>query len=64
MAGFTGGAVALLGWRVLMIIAGLPGIVFYLLDKKQAVVPEQTSLPLSRQQGNRCPSIPVSKQSS
>ncbi len=46
MAGFTGGAVAILGWRVLMIIIGLPGIVFYLLDKKQAVVPEQTPLAL------------------
>ncbi|WP_089943797.1 lysylphosphatidylglycerol synthase transmembrane domain-containing protein [Candidatus Entotheonella palauensis] len=44
MAGFTGGAVAILGWRVLMMIIGLPGIVFYLLDKKQAVVPEQTPL--------------------
>jgi uncharacterized membrane protein YbhN (UPF0104 family) len=46
MAGFTGGAVAILGWRVLMLIIGLPGIVFYLLDKKQAVVPEQTPLTL------------------
>lgn len=46
MAGFTGGAVAILGWRVLMIIIGLPGIVFYLLDKKQAVVSEQTPLAL------------------
>ncbi len=46
MAGFTGGAVAILGWRVLMIMIGLPGIVFYLLDKKQAVVPEQTPLAL------------------
>lgn len=44
MAGFTYGAVAILGWRVLMIIIGLPGIVFYLLDKNQAVVPEQTPL--------------------
>lgn len=46
MAGFTGGAVAILGWRVLMIIIGLPGIVFYLLDKRQAVVPEQAPLAL------------------
>lgn len=38
MAGFAGGAVAILGWRVLLIICGLPGIIFYLLDKKQAVV--------------------------
>ncbi len=44
MAGFTGGAVAILGWRVLMILSGLPGIIFYLLDKKQAVVAEQTPL--------------------
>jgi uncharacterized protein (TIRG00374 family) len=49
MAGFTGGAVAILGWRVLMIIVGLPGIIFYLLDKTQAVVPEQTRLKLARQ---------------
>jgi uncharacterized membrane protein YbhN (UPF0104 family) len=41
MAGFTGGAVAILGWRVLMIMVGLPGLIFYLLDKKQAVVPER-----------------------
>ncbi len=46
MAGFTGGAVAILGWRLLMIIVGLPGIVFYLRDKQQAVVAEQTPLAL------------------
>lgn len=46
MVGFTGGAVAILGWRVLMILIGLPGIIFYLFDKKQAVVPEQTPLTL------------------
>ncbi len=46
IAGFTGGAVAILGWRVLMMIIGLPGILFYLLDKKQAVVPQQTPLTL------------------
>lgn len=44
MAGFAGGAVAVLGWRVLMVISSLPGFVFYLLDKKQAVVAEQTPL--------------------
>ena len=44
MAGFTGGAVAILAWRVLMIIIGLPGLVVYLLDKKQAVVAMQTPL--------------------
>jgi hypothetical protein len=31
---------------VLMIIIGLPGILFYLLDKKQAVVAEQAPLTL------------------
>ncbi len=46
MAGFAGGAVAALGWGVLMIVSGLPGIIFYLLDKKQAVVAEQTPLAL------------------
>jgi uncharacterized protein (TIRG00374 family) len=64
MAGFTGGAVAILGWRVLMSIAGLPGLVFYLLDKQQAVVPEQTPLRWSRRQGNRCQSVPVSNEPS
>jgi hypothetical protein len=29
-----------------MIVISLPGIVFYLLDKKQAVVPEQAPLTL------------------
>jgi uncharacterized protein (TIRG00374 family) len=62
MAGFTGGAVAILGWRVLMIIVGLPGIVFYLLDKKQAVVSEQVTLALPRQREGGCPSVPVSKE--
>jgi uncharacterized membrane protein YbhN (UPF0104 family) len=64
MAGFAGGAVAILGWRVLMSIAGLPGLVFYLLDKQQAVVPEQTPLRWSRRQGNRCQSVPVSNEPS
>lgn len=44
LAGFTGGAVAILAWRVLMLIIGLPGLVFYLLDKKQSVVSGHTPL--------------------
>ncbi len=44
MAGFAGGATAVLGWRVLMMISGLPGVIFYLLDKKQAVIAEQSPI--------------------
>jgi len=44
IAGFSGGAVAIFGWRVLMMIIGLPGLLVYLVDKKQAVVAAQTPL--------------------
>ena len=36
--GLSGGAVAIFGWRVLMMMIGLPGLMVYWLDKKQAVV--------------------------
>jgi len=40
LAGFTGGAVALLGWRLLMLLIGLPGLVVYIFAKQQAVAPQ------------------------
>lgn len=40
LAGFTGGAVALLGWRLLMLLIGLPGLVVYIFVKQQAVAPQ------------------------
>ena len=43
LAGFTGGAVALLGWRLLMLLIGLPGLVVYIFAKQQAVAPQAAS---------------------
>jgi uncharacterized membrane protein YbhN (UPF0104 family) len=40
LAGFTGGAVALLGWRVMMMLIGLPGLLYYLFAKKHAIAPQ------------------------
>lgn len=40
LAGFTGGAVALLGWRLLMLLIGLPGLVVYIFAKQRAVAPQ------------------------
>jgi uncharacterized membrane protein YbhN (UPF0104 family) len=40
LAGFTGGAVALLGWRLLMLLIGLPGWVVYIFAKQQTVAPQ------------------------
>lgn len=40
LAGFSGGAVALLGWRLLMLLIGLPGLVVYIFAKQQAVAPQ------------------------
>jgi glycosyltransferase 2 family protein len=37
MAGLTGGAEALLGWRILMVIMGLPGLFFYLQGRKRLI---------------------------
>ncbi len=41
LAGFTGGAVALLGWRMLMLLLSLPGLILYLFAKKHAIVSHQ-----------------------
>jgi uncharacterized membrane protein YbhN (UPF0104 family) len=43
MVGLTGGAVVILGWRMLTLLLGLPGFAFYIFAKKQIVVP-QTSI--------------------
>jgi hypothetical protein len=40
LAGFSGGAVALLGWRLLMLLIGLPGLVVYIFAKQHAVAPQ------------------------
>ena len=37
MAGLTGGAETLLGWRVLMLMIGLPGLLFYLQGRKHLI---------------------------
>ncbi len=47
LGGFTGGAVALLGWRVMMFVLGLPGLGFYLFAKQQAVAPQLSTPSLS-----------------
>jgi uncharacterized membrane protein YbhN (UPF0104 family) len=43
LAGFTGGAVALLGWRLLILLIGLPGLVVYIFAKQQAIAPQVAS---------------------
>jgi hypothetical protein len=43
MVGLTGGAIVILGWRMLSLLLGLPGLVFYIFAKKQVVLP-QTSV--------------------
>jgi uncharacterized protein (TIRG00374 family) len=40
LVGFSGGAVALLGWRLLMLLIGLPGLVVYIFAKQHAVAPQ------------------------
>ena len=40
LVGLTGGAIVILGWRMLMFILGLPGLAFYIFAKKQIVVPQ------------------------
>jgi uncharacterized membrane protein YbhN (UPF0104 family) len=47
MAGLTGGAEGLLGWRLLTVMLGLMGLVFYLQGRRKVVhlaesAPEQT----------------------
>jgi uncharacterized membrane protein YbhN (UPF0104 family) len=40
LAGFTGGAVALLGWRLLTLLIGLPGLLIYIFAKQQVIAPQ------------------------
>ena len=48
MAGLTGGAEALLGWRILMVVMGLPGLFFYLQGRKH-LIHDSSSTPLVMQ---------------
>jgi uncharacterized membrane protein YbhN (UPF0104 family) len=45
MAGLTGGVEALLGWRVLMVVIGLSGLIFYLQGRKRLIHESFSSLP-------------------
>lgn len=46
LLGFTGGAIALLGWRVLMLLIGLPGLAIYMFDKREVMAPQAVPPPL------------------
>jgi hypothetical protein len=51
-AGLSGGVEALLGWRVLTMILGLPGLIFYLrgrhelLSYQESIAPKKDALDL------------------
>ena len=57
MAGLTGGAEAMIGWRILYILSGLVGLVFYMQGRKKFVHAAQAAADAENSDGGPQPAV-------